>query len=162
MIGEREVIVIMPVGSDPAHASRAAAISTGLTRANLKPSLPSYDAADPQFSLAAFFIELRAAYAVLADLTGERPSCYFELGFAEALGKPTKLFATEGTTIHQSSHRDEILFYRDYGRTSGPGGYGFLRPVFPPITLTRHGELSKRSNSLHQIYRALAASCFHI
>ncbi len=133
MIGEREVIVIMPVGSDPAHASRAAAISTGLTRANLKPSLPSYDAADPQFSLAAFFIELRAAYAVLADLTGERPSCYFELGFAEALGKPTKLFATEGTTIHQSSHRDEILFYRTMDELQDLVATAFSDPSFPRL-----------------------------
>jgi hypothetical protein len=32
--------------------------------------------------------EIRNALYIVADLTDERPSCYFEAGFAEALGRP--------------------------------------------------------------------------
>jgi hypothetical protein len=37
---------------------------------------------------------------VVADLTDERPNCYYEVGFAHALGKPVIILAREGTTRH--------------------------------------------------------------
>lgn len=101
----------MPVGSDPSHADRAIAITNGLARAGFSTTLPSYDAANPHFILDRFTEELRTSHAVLADLTGERPSCYFELGFAEALKIPIRLFAAAGTPIHQSGHRSDVFFY---------------------------------------------------
>jgi nucleoside 2-deoxyribosyltransferase len=48
---------------------------------------------------------------VLADLSLERPSCYFEVGFAQALAKPVALMASTGTLIHQVRHRDEVKFF---------------------------------------------------
>jgi nucleoside 2-deoxyribosyltransferase len=37
---------------------------------------------------------------IVADLTGERPNCYYEAGFAHALGKPVIILAQTGTTRH--------------------------------------------------------------
>ncbi len=37
---------------------------------------------------------------IVADLTGERPNCYYETGFAHALGKPVIILAQTGTTRH--------------------------------------------------------------
>jgi nucleoside 2-deoxyribosyltransferase len=37
---------------------------------------------------------------VLADLTGERPNCYFEVGYAHALGKEMILTIRKGEKIH--------------------------------------------------------------
>ncbi|MDF2630445.1 MAG: hypothetical protein K0R39_4276, partial [Symbiobacteriaceae bacterium] len=37
---------------------------------------------------------------VIADLTGERPNCYYEAGFAQALGKEVILLIREGERIH--------------------------------------------------------------
>lgn len=37
---------------------------------------------------------------VVADLTDERPNCYYEVGFAHSLGKPVILLAREDTTRH--------------------------------------------------------------
>ncbi len=119
MSGAHRVVVIMPVGSDPSHAERSAAIKTGLAQVGYAAVLPTYDAADPHFSPEEFTALVRSADAVLADLTGERPSCYFELGFAEALGKPARLFAQAGTDIHQSSHRHAIVLYRGIDELAG-------------------------------------------
>jgi hypothetical protein len=54
---------------------------------------------------------------VVADLSLERPSCYFELGMAQTVGVPCFLIAEQGTRIHQ--HSGEVIFYaslEDYRR----------------------------------------------
>ena len=55
--------------------------------------------------------DLRCASVVFADLSYERPSCYYELGLAQALGLPTYLIACEGTAIHQIE--GQVRFYKD-------------------------------------------------
>jgi hypothetical protein len=47
--------------------------------------------------------EIRDAVFVVADLTDERPSCYFEVGFAEALPKPTIYVASKQSVIKPGS-----------------------------------------------------------
>jgi hypothetical protein len=37
---------------------------------------------------------------IVVDLSGERPNCYYEAGFAHALGKPVIILAQTGTTGH--------------------------------------------------------------
>ena len=49
----------------------------------------------------------------IADLSYERPSCYFEVGFVQALNKPIDLIAMYGTDIHQILDRDKVKFYKD-------------------------------------------------
>jgi nucleoside 2-deoxyribosyltransferase len=48
---------------------------------------------------------------VLADLSLERPSCYYELGLAEALGKPVYLIAKKNTDIHQTASRRLVRYF---------------------------------------------------
>ncbi len=43
---------------------------------------------------------IRDAVGVIIDCTEERPSVYFEAGFAKALGKPTFFVARKGTRLH--------------------------------------------------------------
>jgi hypothetical protein len=40
------------------------------------------------------------AKLIVADLTGERPNSYYEIGLAHALGKPVVILAQSGTTRH--------------------------------------------------------------
>lgn len=62
--------------------------------------------------------EIRRARFVVADLTDERPSCYFEAGYAEALNKPVIPVASkesvmrpgENTTIHFDIHQNVQFF----------------------------------------------------
>lgn len=62
--------------------------------------------------------EIRLAKFVIADLTDERPSCYFEVGFAEALRRPTIYVASKQsvtkpgtpTKIHFDIHMNVSFF----------------------------------------------------
>jgi nucleoside 2-deoxyribosyltransferase len=44
--------------------------------------------------------EIRKANFIVADLTDERPSCYFEVGYAEALGVPVIHLASKQSVIY--------------------------------------------------------------
>lgn len=62
--------------------------------------------------------EIRRARFVVADLTDERPSCYFEAGYAEALGRPVIFTASREsvmnpgteTVIHFDIHQNVRFF----------------------------------------------------
>lgn len=62
--------------------------------------------------------EIRRARFVIADLTDERPSCYFEVGYAEALKRPTICLASresvmepgQATRIHFDIHQNVQFF----------------------------------------------------
>lgn len=49
----------------------------------------------------------------IVDLSYERPSCYFEAGFVQAMNKPTNLIAVKNTVIHQVLDREKLRFYKD-------------------------------------------------
>jgi hypothetical protein len=53
--------------------------------------------------------EIRRARFVVADLTDERPSCYFEAGYAEALGKPV-IYTASRESIMQPGQETRIHF----------------------------------------------------
>ena len=44
--------------------------------------------------------EIHKARFVVADLTDERPSCYFEVGYAEALSRPVIYVASKESVLH--------------------------------------------------------------
>ncbi|HVZ83188.1 MAG TPA: hypothetical protein VG893_05890 [Terracidiphilus sp.] len=62
--------------------------------------------------------EIEKARFVIADLTDERPSCYYEAGYAEAMKKPTIYVASKesvvspktATKIHFDIHRNVNFF----------------------------------------------------
>lgn len=106
--------VIMPVGSNPKKDENQQYISEVAHEYGIRPHFPRYATEDPIFNLQSTLQDLRKSEFVLADLSLERPSCYYELGLAEALGKPVYLIATEGTDIHQTASRRLVSFYKDH------------------------------------------------
>jgi hypothetical protein len=57
--------------------------------------------------------EITRSDIVLADLTGERPNCYYEAGFAEALGKRVILTARQGTNVHFDLRDNNFILWKD-------------------------------------------------
>jgi hypothetical protein len=107
----RPVHIIMPVWSDPRFKEKQVAIARGANAAGFPVRFPEYPAANPEFDANVYERQLRSSSAVLADLTGERPSCYFEIGFAEGMGRIIHIIAEVGTDIHQSAYRHRARYY---------------------------------------------------
>ena len=61
------------------------------------------------FNLEEALEEFESVDLVIADLSFERPSCYFELGMAQAKRIPTFLLAQHCTQLHQ--HAGDVHFY---------------------------------------------------
>jgi nucleoside 2-deoxyribosyltransferase len=99
----------MPVASDPEYQSKRSVIESVATAFGLATLFPLD--AGTEFNLDVTLTELRESDIIIADLSNERPSCYYELGLVHALHKPVFVFATVGTIIHQLSDRKSVAFY---------------------------------------------------
>lgn len=51
---------------------------------------------------------------VVADLTDERQNCYYEVGYAHALGKPVIILAKDGTPRHFDVAANKWNYWTDY------------------------------------------------
>lgn len=103
--------VIMPIGSNPKAIEKQKIICDISKKTDFKPRFPIYTTEDPVFNLQLALRDIKNSEFVLVDLSFERPSCYYELGLAEALGKPVYLIALIGTNIHQTASRRLVRFY---------------------------------------------------
>jgi hypothetical protein len=105
--------VIMPMGSDEDALEKQHLIQQVARTYDFVAHLPKYNLSDPSFDIHRELEDLKGSLFIIADLSLERPSCYYELGVAEALGKKIYLIARIGTTIHQTVNRKDTQFYRD-------------------------------------------------
>lgn len=55
---------------------------------------------------------IEIAEFIIADLTNERPNVYYEIGYADACGKPLLLVAKHGTNVHFDIQGKKVLFYK--------------------------------------------------
>lgn len=104
-------LLVLPIHSDPDHKDRLDAIGRAVGRSGWNLLIPEYEKTTSHFEEAAARENLRRSALVIADLSYERPSCYFEVGFAQALGKKVHMFALQGTPVHQVSDRGKVKFY---------------------------------------------------
>jgi hypothetical protein len=105
--------VIMPIGSDRAFPIKQEIIRQIAKTYNLEAHFPNYSSSKPVFAIRQTMEDLRGSLFVIADLSLERPSCYYELGIAESLGKKVFIIAQSGTDIHQTMNREYVQFYQD-------------------------------------------------
>ena len=103
--------IISPVGADPDFATKRAIVAAAAGSFGVKALFPLDR--EPGVALERASDDIRKAKFVLADLTYERPSCYFELGLAEATGVDVGIIAKKGTPIHQVGYASQVNFYRD-------------------------------------------------
>jgi len=103
--------VICPVGADPDFPAKKEILESLGSKHSIIPFFPLQQRA--HFSVAAAKSDLSQAEFALADLSRERPSCYFELGLAQAMDVPVVLIARSGTRIHQVGENARIANYSD-------------------------------------------------
>lgn len=105
---------IMPVSSDEDYAQKRTGLSSVSNEFNLSVHFPldrGLPKTGEEFDLARVVGEIKQATLVIADLSLERPSCYYELGLAQALGARVALIAMTGTNIHQAFGRNSVSEY---------------------------------------------------
>lgn len=107
--------VIMPVGSDLAFPIKQEIIQQIAEAYTLEVHFPKYSLNKPAFDMQKTIEDLKGSLFVIADLSLERPSCYYELGIAESLVKKVFIIAQSGTDIHQTVNRERVQFYKDLG-----------------------------------------------
>ena len=105
------VYVISAVGADPEFATKRSVLAAVARSVGVEPLFPLDR--DPSVALERATEDIRKAGFVVADLSYERPSCYFELGLAEATGVDVGIIAKVGTPIHQVGYASHVSFYRD-------------------------------------------------
>ena len=105
--------VIMPVGADQQFANKRSILQKVADKEGLTPYFPFDRTSNMTFDKERTLSVIRDSDFVLADLSMERPSCYFELGLAQALGKDVYLIAQQDTDIHQAHGRGLTRFYKD-------------------------------------------------
>lgn len=106
----RYVFIIGPVGLDPLFREKQRIVQDVATQNDLEVFLPLE--ATTKHGLRDIIAAIKSAEFVLVDLSLERPSCYYELGLAQALGSPVEVIAEYGTRIHQLDNRNVVEFYR--------------------------------------------------
>ena len=109
----KQVYFVGTVGTDPAFAQKREALLAVAAEANWSICFPleRHSSFDLKIALA----DMEASSVVFADVSLERPSCYFEIGLAQAIGVPTVVVAQSGTQLHQFAGRDQVRYYNDLG-----------------------------------------------
>lgn len=105
--------MIMPVSLDPQFEEKVQVIQTLAKEYRFQARLPIPTGREPEFDLQKTIDELNNVDAIVVDLSFERPSCYYELGIAEALGLQVFVISLAGSHIHQTSHKKNVQFYKD-------------------------------------------------
>lgn len=94
----RQVFVVMKFGDDDLDSTYKLAIKPVIEKFNYNPMrVDQIETADP--ITPRILNEIRRSAIVLADLTGRRPNCYYETGFAHALDKEIILTIKEDEEI---------------------------------------------------------------
>lgn len=102
-------IAIMPISADKNFREKCRLLKDYFgDRVILPNSL--VDGSLCNFDIASSVKAFNQSSLVFADLSFARPSCYFELGIAQALGCECMIVAEEETELHQ--HAGEVTLYR--------------------------------------------------
>jgi hypothetical protein len=111
------VFVLMSFEKNPRLDDAYDAIVRGVKKWNPKASVERVDQIEEDFKITDKVTEcIDKAALIIADLTGERPNVYYELGYARAKGKRLIHTAMDGTKLHFDVKNYKTIFW-DSGRT---------------------------------------------
>lgn len=99
LVRPRQVFVVMKYGDKALDSIYELVIKSVLKEYNMTP-LRADQVEDSGTITDQILQYIERSALVLADLTGERPNCYFEVGYAHALGKEMILTIRKGEKVH--------------------------------------------------------------
>ena len=105
----RYFYVIAPVGADPRFNQKRRILTELGTAFEMAPFFPPIGGSPVLPNEAVR--DMKAAEFVMADLSHERPSCYYEVGLAESAGVEVIIIAEFGTRIHQVRCPDAVKVF---------------------------------------------------
>jgi hypothetical protein len=113
VLGPSNVFVIMRLGCPDLERVYAKGFKPSIRAAGLKPFRITDTILNDRNKYVPLEIirQIGNSSIVVADLTEERPNCYYEAGYAHALNKPVILTARTGSTVHFDLAGKEILFW---------------------------------------------------
>lgn len=115
----RSLLVIMPSEAFPGTVVKRQIVQDVCRNMGWTLVMPEYDRLRPEFDLSKTRLIIGNVNIVLVDLSYERPSCYYELGLAEALGARVVCVAATGTEIHQTANRGSVISFSNMSDFAG-------------------------------------------
>jgi hypothetical protein len=98
--------------SEPYHQIFADVIRPVIEAAGLEVDIAS-EFAGPGFIIKDIVDQIRRAEVIVADITPENPNVFYELGYADAIGKPAILLAERGRKLPFDVSGMRVLFYEN-------------------------------------------------
>lgn len=112
LLKELQVFVVMKIGDNDLDQIYLKAIRPAILDHDFKPVQISYLHDNAKISQQ-ILSEIRNSQIVIADLTFERPNCYFEVGYALALGKNLILTSSKKTIVHFDLYDNRRIVWED-------------------------------------------------
>jgi len=108
-----QICFISPAESDPDATQKLSIVHHEAERCGFSLVQPQFSSEFGSTQLNAFKEILITSEFVLADLSYERPSVYYEIGVAEALDIRCILIGLDRTPIHQTANSHYICYYEN-------------------------------------------------
>lgn len=128
----RKIFLISPYLVDPDFPKKKGIVKR-LCRRNRYIFLLAEDEVTHESLDAAKTVDLFASVDYfIADLSFERPSCYFEVGFLQSRAATIFLIAKVGTPVHQLLNAESVCYYDDLDSYSA-----IIEKIFEDL-ITKH------------------------
>lgn len=108
-----KLFLITPYSIDPDYENKRRIVEKILMGTNLELVLAEDKLNKGSLSAEKTIMLFKECDFFIADLSFERPSCYYELGYLQALDKEITIVARENSLIHQLLERNSIDYYSD-------------------------------------------------
>lgn len=96
----KKLFLITPYSSDPDFEQKKEIVARLAAEHNLVLLMPGTEELGTQKGIEQTLKMMQEADFAIADLSYERPSCYYEVGYLQGLGKPVYIIAKSSTLIH--------------------------------------------------------------